>query len=303
MTRQAASDADDPLMPIGMFSRASLVSVKALRNYHEQGLLIPSEIDATSGYRSYRVSQLTDATIIKRLRDLDVPLRDVAEVVRARDPEITAKVLTEHEAIMRRRLDDVSRIVHELQQAVEYPSLSTPVHVRDEPAVHALAASGEVDEAEYATFLADAYGRLWQALATTGATMAGPSAARYPAHVDTEREPIEAYLPITEAVPVPQPVLDTDVYLTLIPAAHCAVMTHVGGYDTIGDTYRQLGAWVARHATTIDQPVREHYVVSVDMATGALLPSEQLRTEISWPIERSDTSSSAAAAAGSEHES
>ncbi len=307
MSRDNPADTDDPLMPIGMFSRASLVSVKALRNYHDQGLLVPAEVDPASGYRSYRVSQLTDAAIIKRLRDLDVPLRDVAEVVRARDPEITAKVLAEHEATMRTRLDAVSRIVDELQQAVELPSISTPVHVRDEPAVHALAASGEVDEADYATFLGDAYGRLWQALAMTGAAMAGPSAARYPAHVDTEREPIEAYLPITEAVPVPQPVLDTGVYLTMIPAAHCAVMTHVGGYDSIGDTYRQLGAWVARHAVTSDQPVREHYVVSVDTATGELLPPDQLRTEISWPIERSDDPTSAAAstpaATESEHPS
>ena len=46
---------------------ASLVSVKALRSYHEQGLLIPDTIDPDTGYRSYRVSQLTDAAIIARL--------------------------------------------------------------------------------------------------------------------------------------------------------------------------------------------------------------------------------------------
>ena len=60
-----------------MFSRASLVSVKALRAYHEQGLLIPDSIDPSSGYRSYRVSQLNDATIIRRLRDLDLPMDKV----------------------------------------------------------------------------------------------------------------------------------------------------------------------------------------------------------------------------------
>lgn len=77
----------DPLMPIGVFSTATLVSIKALRLYHEQGLLVPAWIDPATGYRSYRVSQLADAQVIKRLRDLDVPLAGVAEVVRARDPE------------------------------------------------------------------------------------------------------------------------------------------------------------------------------------------------------------------------
>ena len=81
-------------MPIGMFSRSSLVSVKALRSYHEQGLLVPAAVDPQTGYRSYRVSQLTDAVMIKRLRDLDLPLRDIAEILRHRDPDITAKVMS-----------------------------------------------------------------------------------------------------------------------------------------------------------------------------------------------------------------
>jgi hypothetical protein len=85
----AMQDRADPLMSIGLFSRASLASVKALRLYHEQGLLIPAAVDSATGYRSSRVSQLADARVIKRLRDLDVPLRDVAHIVVSRDPQVT----------------------------------------------------------------------------------------------------------------------------------------------------------------------------------------------------------------------
>ena len=56
----------DDLMPIGMFSRATLLSVKALRSYHELGLLVPTRIDPGTGYRSYAVSQLPDAEAIRR---------------------------------------------------------------------------------------------------------------------------------------------------------------------------------------------------------------------------------------------
>ncbi|BAN03710.1 MerR family transcriptional regulator [Ilumatobacter coccineus] len=277
-------DDTDPLMSIGMFSRASLVSVKALRSYHEQGLLVPDSVDPSSGYRSYRVSQLADAVIIKRLRDLDVPLRDIAEIVGARDPDVTKKVIAEHEADMRRRLDEVTRIVDELQEAIDRPSLHTPVHVRDEAATHALAFSGFVDESDYATFLDGAYAALFAAVDMSGAIPTGSGSARYPAAVDTDQEPVEAYVPIAAPIPIPSGVHDTGVVLTLIPAATCAVATHIGGYDTIGDTYRLLGAWVARHATSADLPVREHYVVSTDPDTHELLPPEQLRTEICWPI-------------------
>lgn len=274
----------DPLMSIGMFSRASLVSVKALRSYHEQGLLVPDSVDATTGYRSYRVSQLGDASIIKRLRDLDVGLRDIAEIVSARDPEVTRKIMAEHEQVMQARLAEVVRMVGGLQEAIEMPSLTTPVHVRDEPAVHALSISGVVNGADYATFLDAAFPALFAAIPLVGAIPLGTGSSLYPPSVDVDDEQVEAYIPISEAVPVPRPVQDTGVMLTLIPAATCAVATHIGGYDTIGDTYRQLGAWVARHATTADQPVREHYVVSTDPNTFELLPADQLRTEICWPI-------------------
>ena len=97
-------------------------------------------------------------------------------------------------------------------------------------------------------------------------------------------EPVEAFIPIVDPVGVGDDIGTAGVTLGLIPEATCAVMTHIGGYTSIGETYRQLGAWVARNAPSADQPVREYYVVSVDPATGALLADQHLRTEIAWPI-------------------
>jgi effector-binding domain-containing protein len=58
------------------------------------------------------------------------------------------------------------------------------------------------------------------------------------------------------------------------------VLVHAGDDATILDTYRTLGAWVARHATHVGLPVREHYLVgAVDVDDPAAY-----RTEISWPI-------------------
>ena len=186
----------DPLMPIGMFSRASLVSIKALRSYHENGLLVPASIDAATGYRSYRVSQLADAQIIRRLRDLDMPLRDIAEIMSARDPEVTSKIIAGHQAAMVERLEQVGRIVDELYAAAALPAIATPVHIRQQPEGHALATTGEVIEGDYATFLGDAFGRLWGALIAEGLAMVGPSAAMYPAEVRGDREEVIAFLPI-----------------------------------------------------------------------------------------------------------
>ena len=67
-----------------------------------------------------------------------------------------------------------------------------------------------------------------------------------------------------------------------VPATRVAVLVHTGDYDTIGDTYRTLGAWVARHAEHAGERVREWYVIGPLDADD---PAEY-RTEISWPISR-----------------
>ncbi len=47
------------LLNIGEFSRMTHLSVKALRHYHDVGILAPAAIDPYSGYRSYDARQVT----------------------------------------------------------------------------------------------------------------------------------------------------------------------------------------------------------------------------------------------------
>jgi effector-binding domain-containing protein len=58
------------LVPIGDFSRMTHLSVKALRFYHDQGLLEPARIDPATGYRFYDTGQVPVAQVIRRFRDL-----------------------------------------------------------------------------------------------------------------------------------------------------------------------------------------------------------------------------------------
>jgi len=138
LNRPDQDRADPALLPIGMFSRASSLSIKTLRAYHEGGILVPARVDPWSGYRSYTVDQLADAAVVVRLRALDLPLEQVREVLRARDPEVTRRILLEHRIGMEARLAATERIVAELQ-AGSAPTTHTPVHVRTKPAQHTLA--------------------------------------------------------------------------------------------------------------------------------------------------------------------
>jgi DNA-binding transcriptional MerR regulator len=154
----------DGLLTIGAFSRACMLSIKALRAYHESGLLVPARVDPQTGYRAYHASQLIDAAIIYRLRQLDLPLKAIHEVLEARDPDVTARVLADHAQAMRQRLADVERIVADLTDGIEHPETHTGVHVRDDPAAHTLAIRGNVACEDYARFLGEAYPVLGETL-------------------------------------------------------------------------------------------------------------------------------------------
>jgi DNA-binding transcriptional MerR regulator len=68
-------------MGIGEFARRSRLSAKALRLYDELGLLLPARVDEDSGYRFYEPGQLGPARLIVALRQLQVPLAEIKEIL------------------------------------------------------------------------------------------------------------------------------------------------------------------------------------------------------------------------------
>ena len=71
----------DDLLPIGRFSKATRLSVKALRHYDELGLLRPAWVDPSSGYRYYRPAQANQAEAIRILRSVELPLEEIGAVL------------------------------------------------------------------------------------------------------------------------------------------------------------------------------------------------------------------------------
>lgn len=80
---------------IGGFARRSRLSVKALRLYDELGVLVPARVDEVSGYRYYDVAQLEAARLVAMLRQLELPLAEIKELL-ARDPVDAAERIAAH---------------------------------------------------------------------------------------------------------------------------------------------------------------------------------------------------------------
>jgi DNA-binding transcriptional MerR regulator len=80
---------------IGEFARRSRLSVKALRLYDELDVLLPARVDEASGYRYYDVEQLETARLVAMLRQIDMPLAAIRELL-ACDPVDGAARIAAH---------------------------------------------------------------------------------------------------------------------------------------------------------------------------------------------------------------
>ncbi|WP_167414008.1 MerR family transcriptional regulator [Streptomyces carpinensis] len=83
---------DEELLTIGAFAARARLSAKALRLYDRLGLLVPAHVDEVSGYRYYRASQTGRARLVALLRQLDMPLSLVADVVGAEGAEASDRL-------------------------------------------------------------------------------------------------------------------------------------------------------------------------------------------------------------------
>lgn len=102
-------------LTIGDFSRATFLSVKTLRHYHSVGLLEPADVDEYTGYRRYTVDQIPTAQVIRRFRDLDMPLEGIRAVIQAPDQSTRGRLIAAHLARLEQGLADTQRAVASLR--------------------------------------------------------------------------------------------------------------------------------------------------------------------------------------------
>ncbi|WP_299951785.1 MerR family transcriptional regulator [uncultured Modestobacter sp.] len=90
-----------PLLQIGAFARLTGVTPSMLRFYADCGLVTPAHVDPVSGYRRYSADQVDRVRLVRRLRELGLPLPVVSRTLEA--------PLAEAEAVVRHRLEQLER--------------------------------------------------------------------------------------------------------------------------------------------------------------------------------------------------
>ena len=107
------------LESIGRFSRRAGIPVSHLRHYHELGLLEPAYVDPESGYRYYAIAQRESAEVIRLLRSVDMPVRDIQRVLADPSEATVGEVLTAHRVRLEERLTQVAGRLEEIDRIVK----------------------------------------------------------------------------------------------------------------------------------------------------------------------------------------
>jgi DNA-binding transcriptional MerR regulator len=261
---------------IGDFSKMTHLSIKALRHYHDVGLLVPVEVDPATGYRYYDVAQVPLAQVIRRFRDLGMPLDEIRAVLTAADLATRNEVILAHLSRMEHQLSQTQSMLASLRSLLEEKPAPIPVAHRRVAAVPAIAIAERVTMAELDQWWTDTFTELYGALRAAQVEPAGPGGALYPAELfQVEASDVVAFVPVPHAVPVTarSSLLD-------VPPAELAVAVHIGPFAELDRTYGALGSYVAERELGVQGPIREYYLVSpADTEDEA-----QLRTEVCWPI-------------------
>ena len=234
------------LMPIGGLARLSRLTVKALRLYDTEGLLVPAWVDPDSGYRYYRAEQVPTATTIALLRSLGVPLSAIREVLEAPDDDALAAVLrAERERAARdlaareQALRSIERLVRS-PAAVRYDVTIAPQRARRLVGLTAVART-------------DQMGPDTVALCVRAAALLGDGeiTALYPLDLD------ETFA-LTAGIVGAAPVAGAEQHE--LPAGDWASTLHVGPYGELPVAYAALLEHLRAHGREPVGPIAETYM-------------------------------------------
>ncbi|MEU6509024.1 MerR family transcriptional regulator [Streptomyces sp. NPDC046942] len=273
-------------LSIGDFSRATHMTVKTLRHYHEIGLLEPADVDPQTGYRRYAADQIPTAQVVRRFRDLGMPLDDIRAVLTAPDVESRNRQITAHLSRLEEQLGRTRRAVTALRDLLAPPpgAAAAAIGLRSVPAVQAAGVTETVDAGDCAAWCQGALGELCATVAGQGLRETGHPGGVFADELFTSHRG-----QATVFVPCAGPVRPVGrVRPLMVPAMELAVIEHCGPPTEVDRAYGTLAAYVARHALAVSGPIREYYLVG----RRETADSGRWRTEVCWPVFRTGTTPS-----------
>jgi len=251
------------LLTIGQFAALTDISRPSLRRYDEAGLLRPALVDDATGYRYYSSAQLDVAETIRLLRELQVPLADIQELLAAYDAEGLEQLLTAHRRRVAEQVERgaqiLARVDDVLSQGLPLIPQSHEVAVIELPETPVISCRGQSSPSLDALTAARAAcaERLDERAAAERLARQGPIVYLHELDLFApwySPARFQACLPLAQGSTLP-----TDAWI--LPPCTAASTIHTGPWDGLRASWAALVAWVGRSAYDASPPVRVTYEV------------------------------------------
>ena len=247
----------DTLYKIGMFAAMNHVTVKTLRFYEEQGLLMPELIHPETGYRYYTLSQMAVLHRVTALKLAGFTLEEIARINSGADEKA---VLLKKKSELITKVSDLTRQIAVVDGYLskEKTGLSAPVLIKTIPET----------TVAYMRIRLESYDCLFDRMPEMGALMeqSGCECALpeycftyYPEPGYKESDiPVE----ICEAVAEAKTEVG-DLKFKTLPQIQAACVFHKGSYRTFSESYETALRYIEENGYEIAGEIRESYIDGV----------------------------------------
>nr|WP_202886507.1 MerR family transcriptional regulator [Kribbella sandramycini] len=237
-------------MTISEFGRRAGLSQKALRLYDVSGLLPPARVDPANGYRFYDEEQLDRARRISVLRQLEMPLSTISEVLACSDADAVVRLdrwWAAEEATTAARRATLEYLRGRLNRTGVPELTPRPVLVRDVPETKIASIRAETNQQLLVGVIVSATDEIASYLTAAGAQRTGESWVIYHDPITPEGEgTVEMCVPFTGlvdpsgAIAIRVEPAHQEAYCT-ITMDECAFPRIMHAYDLVFDWVRSAG--------------------------------------------------------------
>jgi DNA-binding transcriptional MerR regulator len=242
---------------IGEFSKITGLSIKALRIYHEHGILVPRQVNSENNYRWYDQANVERARAIALLRQMMISIDDIGEILKGtQDDGDAISFLTIHRAQIESKIremthvrDSLSRLIQDEEKARQL--LSSNSYKIVEKAIPQIQIAGIRIKGVYSDS-EKAFAKLGKSL---GRLICGKAMNLF---YDSEYKEEDA--DFESSYPVSKTVTGTDVNCRKLAGGHAVTLIHRGPYSTLGRSYARVFSHVRDKGYEPISPSREIYV-------------------------------------------
>jgi DNA-binding transcriptional MerR regulator len=245
------------MFSIGDFSKITGLTVKTLRYYHDEGLLVPTAVDEQTGYRYYDRGKIETARIIAHLRSLDLSIEEIRQILRGAidDADIRA-ALERQKGLLESKIKHDRQIVRFIDKFLTQEKESerimaqAPFHV-EEKTIDPVRIAGIRMKGRYSD-CGKAFAQIGRRF---GRHICGkPMLLHYDCEYHEDDAEFEACMPIRGGSPA------DGVSTRELPGGRCVSLLHLGPYDQLGRSYASILEYARNKGYDVAMPTREVYL-------------------------------------------